>query len=158
MPPKVNRKPKNVRSSFSATLPRVEGREWWLWGFAVAVTLVLTFAIFTLTVTDIRLYSDKVSSLNLKEWVRGLTALVLLFDVYTIYQHSQLQRIRRQLAERDRLFQLITENAADMIAVIDNHGDRIYNSPAYYKVLGYSQRELTGPRRSNRFTPTIAPE
>jgi PAS domain S-box-containing protein len=144
MPHKVNRKPKNGRSSFSATLPRVEGREWWLWGFAVAVTLVLTFAIFTLTVTDIRLYSDKVSSLNLKEWVRGLTALVLLFDVYTIYQHSQLQRIRRQLAERDRLFQLITENAADMIAVIDNHGDRIYNSPAYYKVLGYSQQELDG--------------
>jgi PAS domain S-box-containing protein len=140
----ANRKPENARWSVSATLPKVEGREWWLWGFAVAVTLVLTFAIFTLTFTDIHSYSDKVSSINLKEWVRGLTALVLLFDVYTIYQHAQLQRVRRQLARRDRLFQVITENAADMIAVIDNNGDRIYNSPAYHKVLGYSQADLNG--------------
>ncbi len=58
-------------------------------------------------------------SLNLKEWVRGLAALVLLFDIYTVYQQRELQRIRRQLGERERLFQLITENAADMIAVID---------------------------------------
>ena len=28
---------------------QVEGREWWLWVFAVAVTLVLTFAILSLT-------------------------------------------------------------------------------------------------------------
>jgi len=59
-----------------------------------------------------------------------------------MYQHFQLQRVRRQLAERDRLFQLISENAADMIAVIDREGHRIYNSPAYQKILGYSQDEL----------------
>ena len=28
---------------------QVEDREWWLWGFAVAVTLVLTFGILSLT-------------------------------------------------------------------------------------------------------------
>src|SRR4029077_17851613 len=72
-----------------------------------------------------------------------LAALVLLFDAYTIYQQLQLQRIRRQLAERDRLFQLISENAADMIALIDAHGNRLYNSPAYSKILGYSAEELS---------------
>ena len=66
----------------------------------------------------------------------------LLFDIYTLYQHMQLQRIRRRLAERDQLFQLITENAADMIAVVDGAGKRIYNSPAYQHVLGYSAEEL----------------
>ncbi|HVI10740.1 MAG TPA: EAL domain-containing protein, partial [Candidatus Binatia bacterium] len=73
---------------------------------------------------------------------RALAALVLLFDVYTIYQHLQLQRVRRQLAERDRLFQLISENAADMIAVVDRNGKRLYNSPAYAKVLGYGEEDL----------------
>ena len=68
--------------------------------------------------------------------------MVLLFDVYTLYQHLQLQRMRRRLAERDQLFQLITENAADMIAVVDGTGQRIYNSPAYQHVLGYSAEEL----------------
>ncbi|HEX3821167.1 MAG TPA: hypothetical protein VHW45_12585, partial [Candidatus Sulfotelmatobacter sp.] len=111
----------NSANDISRVLPssrKVEGREWWLWGLAVAVTLVLTFAIIALTFPNIDLHSDKIYSLNLREWVRGLTALVLVFDIYTIYQHFQLQRIRRQLLERDRLFQLITDSAADMIAVI----------------------------------------
>ena len=51
--------------------------------------------------------SDGIYSLSLKEWVRGLTALVLLFDIYTVYQYLQLQRMRRRLAERDRLFHLL---------------------------------------------------
>jgi PAS domain S-box-containing protein len=120
----------------------VEGREWWLWGFAVAVTLVLTFGILSLTFPGYRLLSDDIYSRNLKEWVRGLAALVLLFDIYTVYQHLQLQRIRRRLLEREHLFHLITENAADMIAVVDAHGRRLYNSPAYEKILGYSAEEL----------------
>jgi PAS domain S-box-containing protein len=135
----------NSANDISRVLPssrKVEGREWWLWGLAVAVTLVLTFAIIALTFPNIDLHSDKIYSLNLREWVRGLTALVLVFDIYTIYQHFQLQRIRRQLLERDRLFQLITDSAADMIAVIDTEGRRIYNSPSYERVLGYSIEEL----------------
>ena len=68
------------------TLPRlrqVEGREWWLWGFAVSVTLVLTFGILSLTFPGFHLPTDKIYVLSLREWVRGLAALVLLFDVYT---------------------------------------------------------------------------
>ena len=121
---------------------QVEGREWWLWGCAVAVTLVLTFGILSLTFPGFHLPTDSAYSLNLKEWVRGLAALVLLFDIYTVYQQRELQRIRRQLGERERLFQLITENAADMIAVIDCDGQRLYNSPAYQKILGYDPKEL----------------
>ena len=123
-------------------LRQVEGREWWLWGFAVLVTLVLTFAILSLTFPDFRLPTDSLNALSLKEWVRGLAALVLLFDIYTVFQHLQLQRIRRHLADRDQIFELITENAADMIAVVDREGRRLYSSPAYQKVLGYSQEEL----------------
>lgn len=132
-------------SDITSVLPPVrvmEGREWWLWGLAVSVTLVLTFAIVILTFPRNDFTNDRIYSLNLREWVRGLTALVLMFDVYTIYQHLQLHRMRRQIANRDRLFQLITENAADMIAVIDADGNRLYNSPAYTKILGYSSEEL----------------
>jgi PAS domain S-box-containing protein len=134
-------------------LSQIEGREWWLWGFAVAVTLLLTFGILSLTFPGFHLPADKTHALNLREWVRGLAALVLLFDVYTIYQHLQLQRIRRQLAERDRLFQLISENAADMIALVDGDGHRLYNSPAYSKVLGYSVEELNATPPAEQIHP-----
>jgi len=140
----VSKEPQ-IENGTEPALPRmhkVEGREWWLWGFAVAVTLVLTFGIVALTLPGFYLPTDELHSLSLKEWVRGLATLVLLFDIYTVYQHVQLHRMRRRLAERDRLFQLISENAADMIAVVDKDGHRLYNSPAYEKVLGYSRAEL----------------
>jgi diguanylate cyclase (GGDEF)-like protein/PAS domain S-box-containing protein len=120
---------------------QVETREWWLWGFAVTVTLVLTAGIVSLTYPGNHLLHNS-EWLDLKEWVRGLACLVLLFDIYTVYQQLQIQRIRRELIQRNQLFEVITENAADMIAVVDCAGNRLYNSPAYQKVLGYSTEEL----------------
>ena len=122
-------------------MQQVEKREWWLWGFAITVTLVLTVGIVSLTFPGNHILRNS-EWLDLKEWVRGLACLVLLFDVYTVYQQLQLQRIRRELTERNQLFEVITENAADMIAVVDSTGNRLYNSPAYQKVLGYSSEEL----------------
>jgi PAS domain S-box-containing protein len=120
---------------------QVETREWWLWGFAVTVTLVLTAGIVSLTLSGTH-FLHNTEWFDLKEWVRGLACLVLLFDVYTVYQQLQLQRVRRELTERNQLFEVITENAADMIAVVDCAGNRLYNSPAYQRVLGYSVEEL----------------
>jgi len=132
---------------------QVEGREWWLWGCAVTVTLVLTFCILSLTFPGFHLPTDSAYSLDLNEWVRGLAALVLLFDIYTVYQQRQLQRIRRQLAEREQLFQLITENAEDMIAVVDRNGQRLYNSPAYQRILGYGPEELAATSSMDQIHP-----
>jgi PAS domain S-box-containing protein len=120
---------------------QVEAHEWWLWGFAITVTLVLTAGIVSLTFPGSQLLQNS-EWFDLKEWVRGLACLVLMFDIYTVYQQLQLQRIRRELVQRNQLFKVITENAADMIAVIDCAGNRLYNSPAYQKVLGYSTDEL----------------
>ena len=122
-------------------MQQVETREWWLWGFAITVTLVLTVGIVSLTISGNHFLRNS-ELLDLREWVRGLACLVLLFDVYTVYQQLQLQRIRRELTDRNQLFEVITENAADMIAVVDGAGNRLYNSPAYQKVLGYSTEEL----------------
>ncbi|HKT67850.1 MAG TPA: diguanylate cyclase, partial [Terriglobales bacterium] len=121
---------------------RIEGREWWLWLFAVGVTLLLTATIISFTFPWFPFQPYTTYWADLRDWVRALAALVLMFDLYTIYQHLQLQRMRRQLAEREQLFRLISENAADMIALVDKAGHRLYNSPAYTKVLGYSMEEL----------------
>lgn len=144
-----------TRLNSSSTLNpirQVEGREWWLWGSAVAVTLVLTFGILSLTFPGFH-RAGALYALTLREWVRGLIALVLLFDIYTIYQHFQLQRIRRRLAEREQLFKLITENAADMISVVDHHGKRLYNSPAFTKMLGYEPEELASTSSMEQIHP-----
>jgi diguanylate cyclase (GGDEF)-like protein/PAS domain S-box-containing protein len=125
----------------AARVRQIELREWWLWAFAVTVTLALTLGIVSLTYFGDRALDDS-QWLELREWVRGLACLILLFDTYTLYQQLQLHRTRRELMERKQLFELITENAADMIAVIDGNGGRLYNSPAYQKSLGYSPEDL----------------
>jgi len=53
----------------------------------------------------------------------------------------------------DRLFRSIMENVADLIAVIDIQGYRIYNSPSYERVLGYTSSELKGTWAYDKIHP-----
>ena len=55
--------------------------------------------------------------------------------------------------QNDRLFSSIMENVADLIAVIDARGYRIYNSPSYQKVLGYTTAELQGTWAYDKIHP-----
>src|SRR5690242_1701755 len=123
-------------------LRRIERREWWLWSTAVAITLLLTGGILSFLPVFSRSVDAPQPIFNIQSAMWGLVCLVLLFDLYTIYQQLQIHRIRRRLFEREELFRLISENAADMIAVVDMEGNRIYNSLSYKRVLGYSPEEL----------------
>lgn len=109
---------------------------------AFAVTLLVTLGLSSFVLPTRHLAEDLFSFFLLRQAVRGVVGLVLLFDVYTIYQQLQIHRIRRELFQREELFRLINENAADMIAIVDMEGRRIYNSMAYQKILGYSPEEL----------------
>jgi signal transduction histidine kinase/CheY-like chemotaxis protein len=83
-------------------LRSVERRQWWLWVSAIAVTLLLTLGILSFTFQFLMGGQDEASYvLNLNNSVRGLIGVVLLFDLYCIYQQLQIQRIRRQLAEKE---------------------------------------------------------
>jgi two-component system, cell cycle sensor histidine kinase and response regulator CckA len=126
-----------MRTQNNINIGRIERREWFLWSAAVAVTLLLTAGLASFLLRE---QEDAFSPLP--EVVRGLVALVLIFDIYTLYQQLQIHRMRRKLIEGEELFRLITENAADMIAVVDMEGNRIFNSLSYEKVLGYSLAEL----------------
>jgi diguanylate cyclase (GGDEF)-like protein/PAS domain S-box-containing protein len=132
----------NKPGAIPVDVGQIVSRARWLLAFAVSVTLALTLGIVSFTLP----WSDRATNaaywFNLQQWVCALAALVLLFDLYALYQHLQLQRIGQQLAERDQLFQLVSENAADMIAVVDSDGRRLYNSAAYQRILGYSLEEL----------------
>ena len=142
MPPNAatNAETQMLRSNFR----RIERREWWLWVAAAVITLLLTVGLASFLLPSSHGREDFYSLNVLPQAVRGLVGLVFIFDLYTIYQHLLIYRIRRQLLEREELFHLISENAADMIAVVDIHGKRIYNSLSYEKTLGYSAEELHG--------------
>jgi PAS domain S-box-containing protein len=120
----------------------IEGRDWWLWLCAVLITLLLTAGLVSFGFSSLHVRRPELNSAPLNDTILSLVGLVLLFDIYTVYQHFQIQGIRKVLVEREELFRLITENASDMIAVVDTKGRRLYNSPSYEKILGYSQQDL----------------
>jgi PAS domain S-box-containing protein len=120
---------------------RTEGRQWWLASTGILVTLLLTFGIVSFVLPAL-IPGMGLYSIDADVAVHALVGLILLFDVYVIFQQVQLFRARKQIVEREELFRLITENAADMIAVVDGSGNRLYNSPSYQKLLGYSPKEL----------------
>jgi two-component system cell cycle sensor histidine kinase/response regulator CckA len=134
-----------AHSNIRAGMRRIERREWILWASAILVTLLLTLGILSFSFPMLREYAGgEFDALHMSLAMRGLVGLVLLFDLYTIYQQFQIYRIRHQLIAREELFRLISENAADMIAVVDPDGRRLYNSPAYARILGLSEGDLAG--------------
>jgi two-component system, cell cycle sensor histidine kinase and response regulator CckA len=139
--PGSKQSPREGQMGTKSHLRRIERREWWLWATAVIITLLLTAGMLSFLPPILR-SGENESAFSLRRTMWGLVGIVLLFDVYTVYQQLQLHRTRRRLFEREELFQLITENVADMIAVVDMEGHRLYNSPSYNKVLGYTEEEL----------------
>jgi PAS domain S-box-containing protein len=120
----------------------IERREWSLWAATLGVTLLLTVLVVSFVPPLLRSGDTWESMFNLRQAVSGLVGLVLTFATYCIYQQIRVQMMHRRILEREQLFRLISDNVADMIAVVDMDGQRIYNSVSYERNLGYSLNEL----------------
>jgi two-component system, cell cycle sensor histidine kinase and response regulator CckA len=125
-----------------SSLRHMERRQWWLSSSGIVVTLLLTLGIISFAAPMLLPSVDTFYSMSTKLEIRALVGLVLLFDVYVIFQQLQIHRFRMRLIEHEELSRLISENAADMISVVDASGRRLYSSPSYQKLLGYSAGEL----------------
>lgn len=74
----------------------LERRDWWLWWSAVTVMLLLTLAVVIVSLPSILRESDRIFQLNFSLAIHGLVALVLLFNIYTVYQQWLIKRLRTQ--------------------------------------------------------------
>lgn len=80
-------------------LKGLERRDWWLWWSAVTVMLLLTLAVVIVSLPNILRESDRLFQLNLSLAIHALVALVLLFNIYTVYQQWLIKRLRTQTAK-----------------------------------------------------------
>ena len=79
------------------------------------------------------------SPASLEAWsIYLLIGLVALLA----YQQWRVVQLRKNAVKREELFRIVAENAADMIALVDVKGRRLYNSPAYERMLGYTSEDL----------------
>jgi diguanylate cyclase (GGDEF)-like protein len=92
----------NPAKDMQLTMRRMDRREWLLWSYAIIVTLLLLMAIASFAFPALLSESgvDSDYSFFLNQAVRGLVGMVLIFNVYVIYQQLQISRIRRQLTDQ----------------------------------------------------------
>src|SRR5579872_6545174 len=93
--------PFHYEPSFWARARNIERRQWWLWASAIVITFLLTVGMASFSYLFDQ--SDPTFSFTLRQSVRGLVALVFLFDLYTIYQQVLIHRIRRQLTDQEKM-------------------------------------------------------
>src|SRR5947208_15113100 len=113
MSDRVDAQYKALRANFR----RIERREWWLWASAFVITLLLTVALVSFLLPVAYFHQDFASQHMMSQAMRGLVALVFLFDIYTIYQHLLIHRFRRELVQREELFHRIDEHRVELIDV-----------------------------------------
>src|SRR6267378_2255099 len=79
---------------------RIDKRDWWVRGYSIFVILLLTFAVISLALPALLTGAETFFNIKLTEAVFGLITLIVLFNIYTIYQEILIKRLRRQLLER----------------------------------------------------------
>lgn len=70
-----------------------------------------------------------------------LEAAVLSRAVRYALERKQAEKTMR---EREELFSIITNHMVDLLSIIDADGSRIYTSPSYPRLLGFSEEEMAG--------------
>src|ERR1700737_5164472 len=79
---------------------RIEKRDWWVRGYSILVILLLTFAVISLALPALLTGAETFFKIKVTEALFGLITLIVLFNIYTIYQEILIKRLRRQLLEK----------------------------------------------------------
>jgi len=118
LPPKGTPPSEQIRRH----MRRIQRRQWWLWSSAVLLTLLLTIAVASFAFPGLLGQAEIYYSFSLNQAVRGLVGLVLLFNIYTIYQQLQIHRIQGQLGDQIRTLDKMEVRTEEVykLAVLDS--------------------------------------
>jgi diguanylate cyclase (GGDEF)-like protein len=81
------------------SLRKIEKRDWWIWGYTLLVVLLLTGAVFSLSLPSMLQGANALAKVRMRDAVFGLGCAITLFNAYIVYQQILIKRLRRQLAE-----------------------------------------------------------
>ncbi|MGO8927084.1 MAG: PAS domain S-box protein [Limisphaerales bacterium] len=79
----------------------------------------------------------------LKQWPDRLVPAVRR-AIEEAEERKQRRRVETELVRREKHFRALTENALDILTLLDHQGVFAYNSPSVKHVLGYEPKDLAG--------------
>jgi diguanylate cyclase (GGDEF)-like protein len=87
-----------ANEQIAETMRLIDRREWWLWFSAISVMLLLGVGIASFALPALLSGLDSLYAFFLNHAVRGLFGLVLVFNIYVIYEQIQINHIRHEFA------------------------------------------------------------
>src|SRR5580693_2869319 len=81
-------------------LRKIEQRDWWIWANSIFVMLLLTGALISFALPSLLQGTTTFLKVRVTEAIFGLVAMVVIFNIYTVYQQVLIKRLRRHLAEK----------------------------------------------------------
>jgi diguanylate cyclase (GGDEF)-like protein len=111
------------------SMRRIAQRQWWLWSSAVLVTLLLTVGIASFAFPGLLTQAENTVSNDLDIAMRGLVGLVLIFNIYTIYQQLQIHRIQANLNKQ-----------VDALGRMEERTDEVYKMAVLDPLTGLYNR------------------
>jgi diguanylate cyclase (GGDEF)-like protein len=85
---------------YQERLRKLQKREWWTWGSSLAVILLLTVGIASLSLPAILQEKNTAYGSGVMQAISGLILLILLFGGYLTYEKVLINRLRLELAEK----------------------------------------------------------
>ena len=77
----------------------IQNRNWWSLFNTISVVLLLTATIICLTLPSLVQSTEPLAELNIDVAVRGLVGMVLIFNVYAIWQQIRLKALCDSIKE-----------------------------------------------------------
>ena len=78
---------------FARELRKIENRDWWVWGYSIFVIVLLTFTVISFLLQSLGEGADTRFKIKASDAIFGLVALVIIFDVYVVYQQTLIKRL-----------------------------------------------------------------
>ena len=88
----------------------------------------------------------------LKPWSERLVPAVRR-AIEEAKERTRRQRVETELVRREKHIRALTENALDIVTILDHQGLFSYNSPSIKRVLGYEPKDLAGQSAFARIHP-----
>jgi len=80
-------------------LRSIENRNWWTLFTTISILLLLTATIVCLALPAVIQSTEPLAEVNLDLAVRGLVGVVLIFNVYSIWQQIRLKKLCSQMKD-----------------------------------------------------------
>ena len=85
--------------AIQSDLRKIQTRNWWSWSNTVVIVLLLTCTIVSFTLPSL-LRDEQFTQINLNLAIRGLVGLVLLFNIYSLWQQLRIKDLCDEIQQK----------------------------------------------------------